>query len=389
MYTASNRRHFLRFLAGSPLVAQAIAQQPGSSSAKDVPSVLDFEELAHKNIPPAHWGYMASGVDDDGTLRANRAGFQKIQLRPRRLVDVSKVDTRMELFGSTWESPVFLCPVGGQKSFHALGEVGVARAAKNKKVTQCLSTQSSTSVEEVAGALGAAPWYQLYMPADWNSTEKMIRRVEAAGCQVVAWTIDLLGGRNLETAERGRRADTRKCEACHTDAQGGRRPRPMFDGIQGGNPVEATWNYVGRLKKLTRMKVILKGLETAEDARLAVESGADGILVSNHGGRATETYRGTIEALPEVVDAVRGRIPVLVDGGFRRGTDIYKALALGAHAVGIGRPYIWGLGAFGQEGVERVIDILRAELALAMRQCGTPSIAQISRAQVMVEGRRL
>lgn len=386
---ASNRRHFLRFLAGSPLVAHAFGQQASAPTTKDMLNVMDFEEVAHKNVPPAHWGYMTSGVDDDATLRANRAGFQKVQLRPHRLVDVSKVDTKMELFGSMWDAPIFLCPVGGQKSFHELGEVGVARAAKVKKMTQCLSTQTSISVEEVAKALGTAPWYQLYMPADWVSTEKLVKRVEAAGCPVLAWTIDLLGGRNTETAERFRRTDTRKCEGCHTGPQGGRKNAPMFDGIQGGTPSEATWAYVERLKKMTKMKLILKGLETAEDARLAVESGADGVLVSNHGGRATETYRGTIEALPEVVDAVRGRIPVLVDGGFRRGTDIYKALALGANAVGVGRPYIWGLGAFGQEGVERVIDILRAELALVMRQCGTPSIAKISRASVMVDGKRL
>jgi isopentenyl diphosphate isomerase/L-lactate dehydrogenase-like FMN-dependent dehydrogenase len=387
--TAANRRHFLRFLAGSPLVAHALAQQQGALSAKDVLNVLDFEELAHKNIPPAHWGYMASGVDDDATLRANRAGFQKIQLRPRRLVDASKTDTSLQMFGATWESPIFLCPVGGQKAFHASGEVGVARAAKGKKMIQCLSTQTSTSIEEVTQALGTAPWYQLYMPADWASTEKMIRRVEATGCPVLAWTVDLLGGRNTETAEKFRRLDTRDCGLCHTTPQGGRRPRPMFEGIEGGNPSGATWSYVERLKKMTRMKILIKGIETGEDGRLARESGADGVIVSNHGGRATETYRSTIEALPEVVDAVAGQIPVFVDGGFRRGTDIYKALALGARAVGVGRPYIWGLGAFGQEGVERVIDILRAELALVMRQCGTPTLARISRAAVLVDGKRL
>ena len=387
--SASNRRHFLRFLAGSPLIAHALGQQSATLAAKDVLNVLDFEDLAHKNIPPAHWGYMASGVDDDLTIKANRAGFQKVQLRPRRLVDVSKVDTRAEVFGVTWDSPIFLCPVGGQKSFHALGEVGVAQAAKAKKMTQCLSTQTSVAIEEVAQALGTAPWYQLYMPGDWDSTEKMVRRVEATGCPVLAWTVDLLGGRNTETAEKFRRMDTRQCIQCHTTPQGGRRARPMFAGIQEGTPREATWAYLERLKKLTKMKVIIKGIETGEDGRLARESGADGVIVSNHGGRATETYRGTIEALPEVVDAVGGRIPVLIDGGFRRGTDIYKALALGANAVGVGRPYIWGLGAFGQEGVERVIDILRAELALVMRQCGTPSVAKISRAAVMVDGKRL
>jgi isopentenyl diphosphate isomerase/L-lactate dehydrogenase-like FMN-dependent dehydrogenase len=388
-FPASGRRQFLRFLAGSPLYAMAMTPQGEPLKPADVLNVMDFEELAHKNVPPAHWGYQASGVDDDLTLKANRAGFQKVQLRPRRLVDIATVDTKVGLFGETWESPIFLCPVGGQRSFHTLGEVGVAQAAKAKKMTQCLSTQTSISVEDVAKALGKAPWYQLYMPPDWTSTEKLVKRVEAAGCPVMAWTVDLLGGRNTETAERFRLTDTRDCTQCHTDAKGGRRPKPMLQGLTEGVPRNATWAYIERLKKMTTMKIVIKGIETAEDGRLAVENGADGVVVSNHGGRATETYRGTIEALPEVVDAVRGRIPVLIDGGIRRGTDIYKALALGATAVGIGRPYIWGLGAFGQEGVERVIDILRAELAMVMRQCGTPSIPKISKASVLVDGKRL
>jgi isopentenyl diphosphate isomerase/L-lactate dehydrogenase-like FMN-dependent dehydrogenase len=163
----------------------------------------------------------------------------------------------------------------------------------------------------------------------------------------------------------------------------------MFRGIQGGmNPNTATWEHVDRLKKLTRMKLMLKGLDTREDAKLAVEHGVDGIVVSNHGGRATETGRATIDALAEVVDGVGGRIPVFVDGGFRRGTDVFKALAMGARAVGIGRPYIWALSAFGQEGVERVLDILTEELRLTMRQCGTPSIAKITSASVMNRGAR-
>jgi isopentenyl diphosphate isomerase/L-lactate dehydrogenase-like FMN-dependent dehydrogenase len=386
---SASRRHFLRFLAGSPVAAMAFARQGDAIKPADVLNVMDMEELAHKKVPVAHWGYQASGVDDDLTLKANRTGFQKVQLRPRRLVDVTTVDTKVELFGAQWESPLFLCPVGGQKSFHALGEVGVARAAKAKSVTQCLSTQSSDSIEDVTQALGKAPWFQLYMPPDWAATERMVRRVEATGCRVLAWTVDLLGGRNTETVERAKRVDSRDCTQCHADAKGSPRPRPMTTGIPPGAPRGATWADVERLKKMTTMKVIIKGIETGEDGRLARESGADGVIVSNHGGRATETYRGTIEALPEVVDAVGGRIPVLIDGGFRRGTDIYKALALGATAVGIGRPYIWGLGAFGQEGVERVIDILRAELTMVMRQCGTPSIAKITRASVIVDGKRL
>jgi 4-hydroxymandelate oxidase len=392
--STAHRRRFLRFLAASPLFAEAWAQQTWSviTSAKDAVDVMDFEQAARKVLPPAHWGYMASGVDDDFTQKMNREGFKRFQLRPRRLVDGSKPDLKTEIFGVTWETPIFLCPVGGQRMFHPDGEIAVARAARAKKTTQILSTATSTAVEDVAHALGSPLWYQLYMPNRWEGTEKLVRRVEEAGCPVLAWTVDELQGRNMETAERFRRLDTRDCVSCHATARGGRAPddMPMFKGIPGGmNPATATWDYVDRLKKLTKMKLLLKGLDTREDARLAREHGVDGIIVSNHGGRSTETGRSTIEALGEVVDAAGSQIPVLVDGGFRHGTDVYKALALGARGVGIGRPYVWGLSAFGQEGVERVLDILHAELVLIMRQCGTPTIAQITRASVMAADSRL
>jgi 4-hydroxymandelate oxidase len=385
---SESRRKFLRFLAASPVFARLRAQGPpvSLSTAKDALNVMDFEEAAHKALPPAHWGYMASGVDDDLTLKANMGAFKRIQLKPRRLVDVSNVDVSVELFGTKWDAPIFLCPVGGQKMFHPEGEIAVARAARGKKALQILSTVTTSSVEEVSQALGRAPWYQLYMPNTWDAAEKMVARVEAAGCPALAWTIDLLGGRNTETAERFRRTDTRQCMDCHTSARGGRRDAeyPMFQGFPPAfNPPSATWQWVDRLKKITKMKLLLKGIDNAEDARLAREHGVDGIIVSNHGGRAAETLRATIECLPEVV-AAAGPIPVLIDGGFRRGTDVFKALALGARAVGIGRPYIYGLTAFGQEGVERVLEILQAELTLTMRQCGTPSLRQISSASVIL-----
>ena len=289
---------------------------------------------------------------------------------------------KTEIFGTMWDAPIFLCPVGGQKMFNPEGEVAVGRAAKAKNIVQVLSSQTSISVEEVAKAKGSAPWYQLYIPSRPEGVEKLVKRAEDAGCPALAWTVDILGGRNLETAERLRRMDTRTCTDCHTSARGGRPPghTPMYEGIEGGsNPNSSTWAGVDKLKKMTKMKVMLKGLETPGDAKRAVEHGCDGIIVSNHGGRSLNTGRSTIESLGEVVDAVNGRIPVFVDSGFRRGTDIYKALALGATAVGVGRPYVWGLTAFGQDGVARVIDILRAELQLTMRQCGTPTIKEITR----------
>jgi 4-hydroxymandelate oxidase len=390
-----SRRQFLQFVAASPLLTPAArvwAQQVAASrepgvlaSAKDALDVMDFEEAARRALPPAHWGYMATGVDDNLTLKANMDAFKHIQLKPRRLVDVSTADLKVDVFGTTWDTPIFICPVGGQRAFHAQGELATARAARAKKATMILSSVTTYSVEEVSRELGGPPWYQLYMPLKWEDTEKLVKRVEDAGCPAMAWTVDLLAGRNTETATRFARQDTRQCASCHINYPGDMRiHRPMYDGLDGAfNPPNATWLYVDRLKKLTKMKLLLKGIDSAEDARLAVEHGVDGLVVSNHGGRATETLRATIDCLPEVVDAVGGRIPVLVDGGFRRGSDVFKALASGARAVGIGRPYIWGLSAFGQDGIERVLDILRAELTLTMRQMGTPSIKSITRAHVL------
>src|SRR5688500_3323856 len=285
-----DRRRFLQFLAASPLFAHAWAQQPALTleSASDAITLMDFEEAARRVLSPALWGYMISGVADALTLRRNRDGFGRCQLRPRRLVDVSTPDLRVDIFGATWETPPFLCPVGGQRMFHRDGELAVARAANAKNTVQILSTATSTSVEDVAKTLNTPPWYQLYMPTTWDGTERLIRRVEAAGCTVLVWTVDLLGGRNMETAERFRRADTRDCTACHSTARGGRAldQLTMLSGIPGGmNPPAADWSYVDRLRKLTRMRLVLKGVETREDARLARERGGGALIVTNHGGR--------------------------------------------------------------------------------------------------------
>jgi isopentenyl diphosphate isomerase/L-lactate dehydrogenase-like FMN-dependent dehydrogenase len=390
----ASRREFFQFIAASAVLApsvRALAQQAALSndpaiikSAKEALQVMDFEPAARRALPPAHWGYMASGVDDDLTLRANIAAYGKIELRPRRLVDVSKPDLSTEVFGQRWETPLFICPVGGQRAFHPQGEMATARAARARHHQMILSNVTTYAVEDVAKTLGTPPWQQLYMPVQWDETEKMVKRIEDAGCPVLVWTVDLLAGRNTPTMVRFQRADTRNCAECHTGGPGVPIYRPMYEGLSGRfNPPDATWATFDRLKKLTRMKVMLKGIDSGEDAELAVRHGVDGIIVSNHGGRATETLRPTIECLPEVVTAVRGLIPVFLDGGVRHGTDIYKAVASGARGVGIGRPYIWGLSAFGQDGIERVLEILRAELTMTMQQMGTPTIKDVTSARVL------
>jgi isopentenyl diphosphate isomerase/L-lactate dehydrogenase-like FMN-dependent dehydrogenase len=396
--SVNTRRALLRFLAASPVfigfshLSKALAEARSMASAAEALDVFDLEMAAQKIVPPAHWGYLQSGVDGETTLRANQAAFARYQLRARRLVDVSRIDLSAEVLGTKVSSPIMYCPIGSMRSLNPEGEVAVARAAKAKGALQILSTQSSFSVEDVAAARDAPVWFQLYTTNQFEVTKKLLMRAQSAGCRVVAVTVDTPSGRNTETAARLRRDDTRVCSDCHSvDERGNPRAglasKPMFAGIDtqglGLTSASLTWDFIKRLKDATTMQVVLKGIEAGEDAELAVKHGADGIIVSNHGGRSIESGRGTLESLPEVVKAAAGRIPVLFDGGVRRGTDVYKALALGATAVGIGRPYAWGLAAFGQAGAERVMDILNAELRLAMVGCGTRSIREISAASII------
>lgn len=294
-----------------------------------------------------------------------------------------------------------LSPIGSSRAFHGDGELAVARAAQAKNALQIMSTQASFGVEEVAKARGGPIWFQLYTTNNFAATTALVKRAQAAGCTAVAVTIDTPAGRNTVTSTRLARNDTRNCATCHDDATGdpmrpraggGMSTKPMFAGLDtrglGLTSPSLTWDFIKRLKDITTMKVVLKGLEAAEDAALAVQHGADGIIISNHGGRATETGRGTIECVAEVAQAVKGRVPILVDGGIRRGTDVFKALALGADAVGIGRPHVWGLATFGQQGVERVLDIINNEFRLAMVGCGTTSLKDIAPANIIDTARR-
>ena len=380
----THRREFLKFLAASPLLtdfsvfAQEVEETIGErlTDPSEVINVFEMEAIAREKMPPAHFGYLSTGVDSDITLRANRAGFTRFQIKPRRLVDVSQTDTSVNILGTEASSPIFLCPVGSHGAYHSEAELGTARAAAAKGHHMILSTQASTPIEEVTEARGAPLWFQLYPTDRWEYTVAMLQRAEAAGCTAVCLTIDLPGGRNTETQQIFTRQDTRTCSSCHTG-----QAKPIFDGLNmrgvGLNNPAMTWDVIARIKDVTDMKVFIKGIEVAADSALAVQYGSDGIVVSNHGGRATETDKGTIECLPAIVSAVNGRIPIIIDSGFRRGTDVYKALAMGASAVGIGRPYCWGLGAFGQAGVERVLDLLNRELLITMQGSGTPTINSI------------
>ena len=401
----SARRRFLKYLAASPLLAGSdlLAQEqrlpdpmvwaPRSldkliESPREALSVFDFEPVMHKNVPPAHFGYMASGIDDEVTLRANREGFQKFQLLPRRLVDVSQLDLGMELFGRIYGSPVVLAPTGSNKAFHEDGDLAVSRAARRSNNLQILSTVATASIEQAIEARGRPVWFQLYPTNKWAVAEALARRAEKAGAETIVVTVDVLARQNWETYVRLWRTDKRNCAECHgLDLASFVKRKPNFDGldisgIDSTGATNLTWTFIKRLRDTVKTKLVLKGLMTAADATLAVDNGLEAIIVSNHGGRADDFGRSTIDALPEIVEAVDGRIPVLVDSGFRRGTDIVKALALGARAVCIGRPYLWGLGAFGQAGVERVLDLLQQETRAAMQQVGARALKQLGPALV-------
>ncbi len=407
----ASRRLFLQFLAASPFYASgslaAFAGEAPSklpdpmiwaprdldrliSSPKEAISVFDFEPVMHKNVPAAHFGYMASGIDDEVTLRANREGFLKFQLRPRRLVDVSKVDMSADILGVKYSSPIIVAPTGGHRAYHADGEIGVATAAKRGDHLMILSTQASTSIEDVTAARGQPIWYQLYATNKFEVAKHHVQRAEKAGALAVAVTVDRNGGRNQETLTRLQRIDTRKCADCHESAGGGGEAggnrKPMYEGVDlsGLANIQSSamsWDYIKRLREVTKMKMVLKGILAWEDAKIAADSGIDAIIVSNHGGRADEAGRSTIDSLPEIIEA-SGSMPVLIDSGFRRGTDIVKALCMGAKGVAVGRPYLWGLGAFGQAGADRALELLRTELRAAMQQVGAPTLKQLVPAMV-------
>ncbi|MBI3790138.1 MAG: alpha-hydroxy-acid oxidizing protein, partial [Gemmatimonadetes bacterium] len=370
---ANTRRDFLGFLAGSPILMaagldrhllsdlanaspknaaaafsaaqQAVQDASLITTAKQALNVFDFEPVARKNIPVAHWAYLATGTDDDGTIRANREGFEKWSLRARRLVDVSKVDGSVSLYGTRYPSPIILNPVGSQKAFHPEGELAVAKAAKAKDHLQVLSTVATTSIEDIIAARGGTAWFQLYHENDWARTKQMVERAERAGAAAIAYTVDLNGGSNRETMIRGARTDTRTCTNCHLGGapipgmQGvsdrDNRRKPNLNGYKELPPIPEvgtpTWEFVDRLRNTTKnMKLMIKGIVTKEDAELAVQHGVDGVFVSNHGGRAENSLRATISSLPEVVEGANGKLVIICDGGFRRGTDVYKAMALGA-----------------------------------------------------------
>lgn len=348
---------------------------PGSCgpAVKDVLSLPEFEEHARRCMPAMVYEYVASGAADEHTLRWNRDAYDGIRLRPRVLRDVSNVDMRVSLFGAEMAFPILLAPTAYHRTIHAEGELATARGAGAAKATWVVSSSTTTLIEDIAAAATGPLWFQLYLQRDRALTQDLVRRVEQAGCRALCLTVDqpVLGARNRQTRARfqlppGVTAPYRMDIGQGKDVLDPRR-------------VVVTWKDVEWLRSIVRVPLLLKGILNADDAEQALEVGAQGIIVSNHGARILDTAPATIDALPEVAERVRGRAPVLVDGGIRRGTDVMKAIARGATAVLIGRPYCYGLAVGGADGVRRVVEILRTELEMAMMLTGRTSLGDIDR----------
>jgi isopentenyl diphosphate isomerase/L-lactate dehydrogenase-like FMN-dependent dehydrogenase len=384
-------RRMSLFLAGSPLLR---AQEPAwiadrLPAIEALNNVMEFEPVARARMLKAAYDYVSTGVDDEWTLRRNRLGFERVTLRPRMLVDVSKLDLSLELFGSRIEMPILIAPTGGHQAVHPDGEPATIRAAGAVKTIMVVSTASSYPIDKIGAAATGPFWFQLYTGPDKDATREKVERAVDAGAKAVCLTVD---GQYMSHREKMIRDRLSSMGAPSTAASGPlpgrsrtRQTAPAPYRLQSTFQAQLTWSFVDELTAYAKVPVLIKGVLTGEDAKLAIEHGAAGIVVSNHGGRYLEYAPSTIEVLPEIVEAVQGRIPVLLDGGVRRGTDVLKALAIGAKAVLVGRPPLWGLGAFGQPGVTRVLEMLQTELALAMGLSGVPNLDSINPSLVRIE----
>ncbi|MGQ0767368.1 MAG: alpha-hydroxy acid oxidase [Gemmatimonadota bacterium] len=398
----SSRRELLRSAAGALAVsafatgveaqpetpdqqqARAASARRGGPPAEPLVNLADFERAARSRISHMAYEYIAGGAGDGRTLAWNEEAYGRLKLRSRVLVDVSRVDTTVRLLGRELPFPIILAPTAYHKLVHREGESATARGAGAAGAAMILSSFSTVAVEEVSRAATAPLWFQLYTQADREFTRALVQRAEAAGCQALCVTVDtpVLGARDRETRTGFTlppgltRAHLANLTIPDTSASHRPREGQIYSAIL--DPT-LTWREIEWLRGFARVPILLKGILDTDDARVAADSGVAGIIVSNHGARNLDTVPASAEALPRVAEAVAGRMPILVDGGIRRGTDVLKALALGASAVCIGRPYLYGLSVDGARGITRIIEILRTEFEMAMALTGRTSVADINR----------
>jgi isopentenyl diphosphate isomerase/L-lactate dehydrogenase-like FMN-dependent dehydrogenase len=348
-------------------------------------NLFDYEALAEQHMAhiPQAWDYYRGGSEDEVSLRANRDAFAQLRLHPRMLVNVSTCDLSTSVLGTSVSMPVLVAPTAGHGLAHPDAECATAQAAQQAGTLMIASTQSTRSLEEIAQASQGPRWFQLYIDT-YHHAAQLVKRAEAAGYEAIVLTVDAPRHGRRERDIRNNLSSF--LETRYPSVGSGND----FAFPQGSNKAEEetlitaslTWEILPWLRSITSLPILLKGILTAEDARLAMKYGVAGLVVSNHGGRQLDSVVASIEALPEVVEAVAGQCEVFVDGGVRRGTDVLKALALGARAVLIGRPILWGLAVNGDQGVQHVFQLLRAELELAMTLAGCPTIESITRSLV-------
>lgn len=346
-------------------------------------NVADYERLAEGALESGPLGYFAGGAADELTLRDNVAAFQRLKLRPRMLVDVSGVSAATTVMGTEVSMPLLVAPTAIQKMCHPAGEAATARAAAAAGTVMTLSTIATSTPGEVAGEAPPAPrWFQVYCFEDQGVTRALIDQAVEHGYEALVLTVDApRAGRRERDLRTGFQVPSEVTVPSVAAALGEPASLTIAE-IFGMLDVTLTWRDLERLRGLSDLPLLVKGVLTEEDARLACDAGVDGIVVSNHGGRQLDGVQATIDALPEVVEAVEGRVEVLVDGGIRRGTDVVKALALGARAAMIGRPVLWALAAGGEEGVRHVLELLHDEIELALLLCGCPTPEEVTRAHI-------
>jgi len=367
---------------------------PLASIPPAVVAVGDYEALARERMADEAWAWLQGGAADERSLRDNEQAFGRLQLQPRVLADVAGGHTRLELLGEVHEHPIFLAPVAFQQLAHPDGEMASVQAASAMRATMVVSTQAGIALEALAQAAQEPLWFQLYIQPDRDFTAALVRRAEAAGYRALVVTVDapVSGARNRE-----QRAGFVLPSGVSAVNLQGMRSLPPQTARAGESPLLAsalvsaapTWHDIAWLRSLTRLPILLKGVLAPQDARRAADEGLAGVIVSNHGGRVLDTVPASIDALPAVAEAAGADIPVLLDGGIRRGTDIVKALALGASAVLVGRPFMHGLAAAGALGVVHVLHILRTELEMTMVLCGRKTLAELDRSVVRRVDQRL
>ena len=371
-------------VGAAPTAQSTTNLQSAQQLADDVGNALnvwDFKGIAEKRLPYSSWSQIRGAAADELTFRWNRESFDRIRLRPDVLVDHTGLDTRTSLFGQEMPFPILICPTGASRNCHPDAEVATARGAGMAGATMAISSNASKTVEEIAAVATSPLWFQVYMLRDRSFLRDQVQRVEDAGCKALCLVLD--------SPIQGPRNRARRASQTGTPSSGG-SGRPNLQGQRLAEQLEhprlhrykdpsATWKDLNWLCSIARVPVLMKGVLDHQNAEQGIQEGVGGIIVSNHGGRNLDTAPATVDALPEIVDRVDGRVPVLIDGGIRRGTDVLKALALGAKAVMIGRAYLYGLAANGPEGVSRVLEILQTELEMAMVLTGRPTIASIDR----------